>query len=365
MTEIEFLKEVGEILCNIDKSNKIDTDLVNLPNMYLYSIGCLNGLMSLHDNDFEFSENNQCNVGSREVSVQHLKIRVADIVSCLEKSSNNEVNLDSSENKNDFNSLDNCDENSNNFLIENVYELYFKAGFFYHKNNKVKASIPKTATVGKVSFVRSTVYSPSYKMSGAGIYTTSNEPNNLLQANKVQDMFGLSKVSCKTLYEAILKNSIFKDNDNIDKFNLRYLSLKIQNGTKYWTDKEVYSDKGINLVREDKINSRRYYLAKRQDKKIKFCNLSEYFCSGTEYIPLARAILETNKTLPTIKFRTVNRLVFIQLGYLLPPAEQNFFELYSWPIKNSVFYRIMHIDVFVGFKTILERTGYVFTDGDL
>lgn len=365
MTEIEFLEEVGKILCNIDKRNKFDPELVNLPNLYLYSVGCLNGLMSLHDNDFEFSENKQCNVGTREVSVQHLKIRVADIVSRLEKSSNNELNLDCSENKNDFNSFDNCAENSNSFLIENIYDLYVKAGFFYHKNNKVKASIPKTATVGKVSFVRSTVYSPSYKMSGAGIYIISKEPNNLLDVDKVQNMFGLSKVSCKTFYEELLKNSIFKENDYIDKFNLRYLSLKIQNRTKYWTDKEVYPDKGITLVREDKNNSRQFYLAKRQDNKIKFCNLGECFCSGTEYIPLARAILETNKTLPTIKFKIVYQLVFIQLGYLLPPAEQNFFELYSWPIKNSIFYRIMHIDVFVALKTILEQTGYVFTEGDL
>lgn len=93
MTEVEFLNEVGAKLCNIEPNIINEFDQVKLQNLYLYSVVCMNGLMSLHDNDIVESKEENLKQGNGEVSVQHLKIRIADIISRLESASKNEVNL--------------------------------------------------------------------------------------------------------------------------------------------------------------------------------------------------------------------------------------------------------------------------------
>lgn len=361
MTEIEFLNEVGAKLCNIDPNIINEIEHVKLPNLYLYSIACMNGLMSLHDNDIIESNEGNLKQGNGEVSVQHLKFRITDIISRLESASNNEIDLEFSEstkNNDEDEILDR--EFGSKLLVESIFDLYSKAGFFYHKPNKVKTSITKKATFGNVCFVRSSCYRSSYKMSGAGIYTkTENFDNNLFEIEKVQDMFGLQKVSCIELYESILNGASFNVKNFSDKSYLSYLSLRTK--SKYWSNQDEFSIDDVKLVRKENNGLHDYYLAKNLNNNVKYFYLGESFRKGIEYVSLARAILEKKKILLPINFKVTQNLVIIHLGYLLPPAEQKFFELYSWPINSSVFKRIMHIDVFYAFKTVLEKTGFIFT----
>lgn len=361
MTEVEFLNEVGSKLCNIGANIINEIEHVKLPNLYLYSIACINGLMSLHDNDIIESNEGNLKQGDGEVSVQHLKFRIADIISRLESASNNEIDLEFSE-KTKIISEDEILESEfgSKLLVESIFDLYRKAGFFYHKPNKVKPAISKVATIGNVCFVRSSVYRSCYKMSGAGIYTkTENLDNNLLEIEKVQDMFGLQKVSCIELYESILNGATFNAQNFSGKSYLSYLSLRPK--SKYWSNQDEFSIDDVKLVRVEKNGIHDYYLAKNWNNSVKYYNLGESFRKWIEYVPFARAILEKKKRLLPISFKVTQNLVIIHLGYLLPPAEQNFFELYSWPINSSVFNRIMHIDVFYAFKTVLEKTGFIFT----
>lgn len=361
MTEVEFLNEVGAKLCNIEPNIINEFDQVKLQNLYLYSVVCMNGLMSLHDNDIVESKEGNLKQGNGEVSVQHLKIRIADIISRLESASKNEVNLDFFEGTNSNNEDYVVDsEVSSKVLVESIYNLYDKAGFFYHKPNKVKPSITKKATVGNVCFVRSSIYNPCYKMSGAGIYTkTEVLDNNMFEIDIVQDLFGLQKVSCIELYETVLKESSFKDFTFSGKSYLSYLSLKTK--SKYWSNQDEFSSDDVKLVREEINGFHKYFLAKKLGNNVKYYPLGDHFKKGLEYIPLARAILEQKGILQPISYEIKQKFAFIHLGYLLPPSEQTFFELYSWPINSSAFNRIMHIDVFYAFKNVLERTGYIFT----
>lgn len=71
-------------------------------------------------------------------------------------------------------------------------------------------------------------------------------------------------------------------------------------------------------------------------------------------------------TLPEIKAAAGGGLVEIELGYRLPPSEEVFFKLYSWPARYDaphVFTRTMAEQVYPVFKRELEAIGYRFLEG--
>lgn len=96
------------------------------------------------------------------------------------------------------------------------------------------------------------MYRSYYKMSGAGIYTkTENLDNNLLEIEKVQDIFGLQKVSCIELYESILNGATFNAQNFSGKSYLSYLSLRPK--SKYWSNQDEFSIDDVKLVRVEKM----------------------------------------------------------------------------------------------------------------
>ncbi len=83
---------------------------------------------------------------------------------------------------------------------------------------------------------------------------------------------------------------------------------------------------------------------------------------------MAVGLLQERRRLPSIKYHSNRSLVIVRPGYLLPPPELRFFQLYSWPSTinkfDDAFNRIMQVDVFLGFKAYLESRGYVFEEED-
>ncbi len=85
-----------------------------------------------------------------------------------------------------------------------------------------------------------------------------------------------------------------------------------------------------------------------------------------EYRRIACGLLYDAQQLPPVIVKaSSSQIVSIKLGYRLPPAEEDFFKLYSWPVNYDitqktpqVFQREMSEIVYPVFKQHLESIGY-------
>ena len=85
------------------------------------------------------------------------------------------------------------------------------------------------------------------------------------------------------------------------------------------------------------------------------------------YLYLSNGLLASKKELPDIKYQIDGAISYLQMGYLLPPAEQNMIMLYSWPktflnVKSN-FSRVIDTDVLQAIIGLLNQTGFSFKEG--
>ena len=135
---------------------------------------------------------------------------------------------------------------------------------------------------------------------------------------------------------------------------------------------------------KDRISLARYGAPKRiyalyrfsdgmyQQKVVPEWRLTNYFIANGddgEYRRIAIALLMRYKCLPPIQANTAGNFVEIRLGYRLPPSEEVFFKLYSWPIRyefsgkdTQIFRRKMAKPIYPVFKCELEKMGYRFEE---
>ena len=144
----------------------------------------------------------------------------------------------------------------------------------------------------------------------------------------------------------------------------------------YWK-KIPEKDERISLARYGEPNKifafYRYFDGKYQQRHIPDWRMHNYFSNDMagygEYRRISIALLKKYDMLPAIVVKTKESLVEIKLEYRLPPSEEEFFKLYSWPMRYDfslefpqVFTRIMSKKVYPVFKYVLECIGYHFKE---
>jgi hypothetical protein len=168
--------------------------------------------------------------------------------------------------------------------------------------------------------------------------------------------------------------------------DMEYLDVNWKNG-QYWKDIRSIDNSGeISLVRYGNPGAKVYAVYRKDDSEFQMAKLpiwrtihpwgegvkSDF--TTKEYYRIACSLLKVRNVLPPIKYSYHEEYVFIELGYLLPTAEENLFRLYSWP--NSFAYcnsnrkkdfgrltqRVMMRSVFDAFKKILEFQGFTFVN---
>ena len=90
----------------------------------------------------------------------------------------------------------------------------------------------------------------------------------------------------------------------------------------------------------------------------------------SEYRRIAVALLDRYKALPSIKAKLEGEIAQVRLGYWLPPTEEDFFKLYSWPSEylsspqdfSQRVNRKMSVPVYRVFRQHLETIGYQFEE---
>lgn len=312
-----------------------------------YSAAGKMALSALHD---IYDKNNL------DISIQHFKSRAEEVFNAFLKKQNHCL---------DINAKD---------IAEEIYSIYLKTGYIYHKNNKIRQAQLREEQAHGVCFLRGLNPWEKSKMSGLGMYNEAIiKKNDSIESTAA--MFGLQEEPINSLAKRLIKDAIWNECFSNSDDGIEFMSMNsFEKG--YWIS---HPDKkaSVSLMRTS-IQPHKYFMYRYDNGKRYSCELPEWMTDNGEFLLLCNAILEYNSKLPAIKYSYTKNEQFtmcvnINLSYLLPPSEMNFMRLYSWPasfIKNkeyvnsgiSDFKRIMKAEVFSALKKLIERSGWIFKE---
>ncbi len=252
-------------------------------------------------------------------------------------------------------------------LLQEIYSIYLRSGYLYHSSHNLSPGISAAANTENLTLFRGCAPENKYLMSGLGFYTDQE-----CDAEKsISDLFGLQTDRFDSyLMEFLSGGDDWKPIEWPE--NTEFLRLEAPFSRGYWKpvpDK----DHQVSIARygaPTKLYVFYYYQnSKYYHKPIPDWRIRDYFhdeSSGYgEYRRIAAALLKQRNVLPEIHARKNGGLVEIKLGYRLPPSEEAFFKLYSWPnnyISSQVFSRNMTERIYPAFKNVLESIGYCFAE---
>ena len=250
---------------------------------------------------------------------------------------------------------------TNEGLQVQIRDVLQRGGCFYHRSWRAAPTVRSCAFANGISFLRGLRPGKTCPMSGAGFYRKGESG----KANRdVFSMFGLqallSRKELVRLGESL--NEVRRDFPEDREFLRLHFS---RSGQKYW--KEQPDRDVLSLMRRKEGNSA--YTLYRFDGKTFYCRvLPEYWNEHPRYAALAAALL-AQRGLTFFDVKHEDNLVFVKPDYLLPPAVEAFFRLYSWPDldpsqKERGYYafRIMAGEVYPAFHDVMTRLGYRFEE---
>lgn len=256
---------------------------------------------------------------------------------------------------------------NHNQLIDNIYSIYKRTGYLYHSPNKISPSISVSANGNNITFYRTSNPNIKVWMSGLGLYSSIK---NLDTDLSLKNMFELQDKSMETVLNDFLSQNDWYSKDWPSQTQFLRITPPFTQG--YW--KEIPDKNGIiSLARYRYGHIKSIYVFYKYENGRPFQKLipdwqiqdfrSDKFNNG-EYRRIANALLMHNDTRPIIQAKIDTNLVLIDVGYRLPPTEEDFFQLYSWPTNNDSlnFKRKMEKSVYFEFKNILKTIGYKITE---
>ena len=128
----------------------------------IYSIAGQMGLASLWDYD----------EGEDTVSIQHFKERIAEIFAAYEELYSS-IKFILPEKKSD--------------LIDEIYHIYLRSGFFYHSAYRISPTVPSFATYNNLTICRGSSPDAQFFMSGLGYYSRQKSSAD----KSIAEVFGL------------------------------------------------------------------------------------------------------------------------------------------------------------------------------
>mgnify|MGYP006959334046 CR=1 FL=1 len=257
-------------------------------------------------------------------------------------------------------------------LADAIYAFYLRTGIIYHRANWIYPAMHSLYKFGKISIIRNGNPLKFRAMSGLGEYSQEEETPQREYGTLIE-MFSLHKTPFAKFVEDLAGNIGWKD---IGEFpdGTEYLEhRKFKAG--YWA-KAPSTDAETSLLRVPQAVGYDYYLYRQTVGGWQWAQIPNWMTTLTidndaskEWLAIATGVLMQGKFLPPISVSISDKLVEITLPYLLPPAEEAFFELYSWPLKDFYltdfklhYIRNMSVDVYPLFKETMEKLGYEFTE---
>ena len=255
-------------------------------------------------------------------------------------------------------------------LLQEIYTIYRRCGFLYHSAHHISPAAPTVASCQGITLYRGCSPDTGLFMSGLGFYSIQERPSD----KSISQMHNLQDQSFECYLDDLLRNNEWEAIEWPD--NTEFLRLDPPFSGGYW--KQVPDKDGrISLARFGQPNklyvfyyyhNGTYYQEQIPEWRVRDFS-SEDAQNYAEYRRIATALLLKYRALPAIKFKDACEFVEIRIGYRLPPSEEDFFKLYSWPTQYAltssqpqVFTRIMAKALFPVFRHELEPIGYSFVE---
>ena len=289
------------------------------------------------------------------ISIQHFKKRIAQIFDAYESL---------------FPNIKFLLPEDRTALIEDIYSIYLRNGFVYHSAHQISPAAPMTTGFKDVVLHRGSSPDAKLFMSGLGFYTAQKWDGDITPAK----MFGIQKQGFNGYLEDLLNHGEWENVVWPD--NTEFLRLDPPFKFGYWQQTPNKDDR-ISLARYGEPNKTFVFCRCRngvyQQRVIPEWRVRSFFSNDIdgygEYRRIAIALLQHYHTLPENRVKTKGDLVEIKLGYRLPPSEEEFFKLYSWPVRYDftpkspqVFTRMMAKQIYPLFRHVLETIGYCFVE---
>ena len=253
-------------------------------------------------------------------------------------------------------------------VADEIYSVYLRAGCFYHSSHQFSPALFKAGKSGSITLLRGFSPETSVFMSGLGCYSNDNYPCDAT----VSEMFHLQAVNYDSILGKILNDSDWETVEWPESTEFLRLDPPFMRG--YWQNSPI-QDGRVSLARfgaPEKI----FVFYKRIGTEYRIKRIPIWAIKGStandsyaEYRRISTALLSQNGTLPQIETQESGELVYLKLGYRLPPTEENFFKLYSWPrhydfpaASGQPFNRKMSADFYPAFKRELMDQGYSFKE---
>lgn len=298
-------------------------------------------------------------------------------------------------------------------FVENVtdcvFELYRRCGFFYRSPFYVAPPRKTAARVGEsFAFVRGVAPCDFASVAGLGTYWTprrnfdvetgetrkrgeeENEERGgdwLASATfraSVAEMFAIDATPLKERFKATTRGLEFAESD-VDESSLEFLETNLERESKsgrksrrrYWKEAAPDADERVLLARIPRNVSTGanavYFWTRVENGRRRYRQIPSWQTQNGEWRSLANAILASRDALPATSFnKRGDGFVEFNVGYLTSPNEQNFAELYSWPLdwtrfqenarKIDRFRRETTESVFDAARSVLEPLGYSFKE---
>ena len=257
-------------------------------------------------------------------------------------------------------------------IIEDIYETYRRNGFFYHSSHRLYPAAPSTGGMGQCALYRGVPPEKPCYMSGLGLYGVTKAAEH---SQSAAEMFEMQKQPLSDYLQEVLASNDWNEVEWLD--DTEFLRLKPPFSRGYWQEKpdKVETPSMARYGAPNKLYA--FYRCLNghfEQKAIPTWRVDDFRTIGQpgygEYRRIACGLLEAAQQLPPVAVKfSPNHIVSIKLGYRLPPAEEDFFKLYSWPINYDitqktpqVFQREMSKIVYPVFKQHLESIGYRFVE---
>ena len=284
----------------------------------LYSGAGLWGLASLWDTENDKIDNPY---GRHEVSVDHCKKRMETFLnagcSCL----NQRVFSDTEK------------------LAEHIYEVYKDTGNFYHRPYRLSPiNLTLAEAQNNIPIYLMKGWNPcqveNARISGLGLYIPQAKRIDKTKVKSLSGSFGLESMSIQKLWEIISKR--FNNWRPFSETSARkeFLYLRDDQYKTYWRS-QPQENLSMSLLRLGEKGTRSYYIYRRsKTNEIEVMDLPLWQCEKGNYLTLALVLKHAQAISSEFYYRDLGKnYVEIEFGFLLPPAEQSFYQLYTWPEK--------------------------------
>ncbi len=247
---------------------------------------------------------------------------------------------------------------------DEIYDVYRRTGQFYHAAYQLAPAQHAFCRRNGVALHRGVPPDVKFNMSGLGFYETGGSAEDV---SSPAELFDLQSQTSATFLQELERSGKWEPIDWTEGTDFLRVDSFFKRG--YWME-EPAQDGIVSLARYGTPNKiyalyrfsegRFFQMTLPAWRYIDFYSEQQMDCG--EYRRIAIAILAQRGVLPPITVHRKYNLLEISLGYLLPPAEEAFFKLYSWPagfrtVKND-FNRLMTSSVYSLFEKQMETLGF-------